>query len=207
MKFFTALAALLGVASMASAVPTAAQGGALAARDIGLVERAAFDVKERALEARTDIPPGIHVIAANSTGGLHALAAAAVNNPFHIGVNVGQTVTLTVMAHAAYWQQVTFSSVPGASGNIVFIGNGEGVPMKQNGQTSYTIPAQSDGYLIGVFFQFSTVGSGGPFNTAVINTLPEPVVADQEIIIEVTSEDSTDSDNNDSYATIIIDTA
>lgn len=160
--------------------------------------------QERSLEARVDIPPGIHVIAPDSATGYHDhAAAAAYNNPFHIGVNVGQRAVLTVSSYAAYTQVVTFSGVPGASGNVVFSGSGEGVPMRQNGQTSYTVPAQNDGYLLTVLFQYST-SPGGPLRTAVINNLPTATTTAGQTVIKIRSEDSVDNDNDDSFAIITI---
>ena len=139
----------------------------------------------------------------------HELSAAAgANNPFHIGVNVGQQLGITVIAHASFFQVVTFSGLPTTNGTVTFSGSGEGVPMQAStGGTSFLVQPQGDGFLLSVLFQFSPSGPGGPPQTAVINQLPVPIVIGNDIQIQVTSEDGADNDNNDSVATITITTA
>lgn len=74
-----------------------------------------------------------------------------------------------------------------------------------SGAESVSIPAQTDGYEITVLLQFSTTATG-PLQNAVINNEPTETPAGTTTIWSITSEDSTDSDDNDSVVTIIINT-
>jgi len=106
-------------------------------------------------------------------------------------------VLITCVAHAAYYQRVTLAR--GSNILTVFQGTGEGVPMKTtDGQTSYQLGASRQGYQVTATFEFSESGPNGPFHMAKVS---DPITTKNGNLelIQVTSEDSTDNDNNDSY--------
>lgn len=125
------------------------------------------------------------------------------SNPVSIPISGDSSGLIVCNAHAAYFQRVSLTwSISGSQTTVVFSGSGEGVSMKtQNGSTSAELPATRQGYSISALFEYSTSGSNGPFYQAVVND-PTTISADGTTIITVTSEDSNDQDNNDSYLII-----
>ncbi|EKM58647.1 uncharacterized protein PHACADRAFT_207448 [Phanerochaete carnosa HHB-10118-sp] len=197
MKFIFALVACLGAFNLATGTPLASEDGIVvshadpAVDTAALADRSGFSAKETRDATQFTIPPGIHLIPANQTVQTHT------------GHNHCSSM-------AAFFQSISFSGIPGIP-NTVFSGSGEGTSLTASPVTpspgntkGLVILPTTDGFLLTLFFQFSSSGSGGPLQTAVINNLPESVVADNELILTVTSEDSVDNDNNDSEVTIIV---
>jgi len=124
-------------------------------------------------------------------------------NPVLIPVNGDSTGLIICNAHAVYFQRVTLKwSILSSPTTVIFSGSGEGVPMKtQDGATSYDLPATRQGYSISALFEYSTSGPSGPFYQA---SVKDPIISTGggSTIITVTSEDSNDQDNNDSYLII-----
>ncbi|WP_273291807.1 hypothetical protein, partial [Winogradskyella sp.] len=69
------------------------------------------------------------------------------------------------------------------------------------GSKAYDLPPTRQGYSISAHFEYSPTGSSGPFYDAVVK---DPMISTVggTTIITVTSEDSNDQDNNDSYLII-----
>ena len=104
------------------------------------------------------------------------------------------------VSNASYFQKVTLTW---GSTTAVFTGTGEGQPMTtSDGSQSVQIPPDEAARTISVQFEFSPNGSGGPFSMAVVK---DPIVTNKGgfNVIEVTSEDSSDNDFNDSYLTVV----
>jgi hypothetical protein len=121
-------------------------------------------------------------------------------NPVQIPINGDSSGSITCNSHAAYYQRVTLNFL---NTQVVFSGTGEGVPMTtQSGATVYALPPTRQGYSISALFQFSTSGQNGPFQNAV--SVQNPIISQEgnTTFISVTSEDSTDNDDNDSYLII-----
>jgi hypothetical protein len=121
-------------------------------------------------------------------------------NPVQIPINGDSSGSITCNSHAAYYQRVTLNFL---NTQVVFSGTGEGVPMTtQSGATVYPLPPTRQGYSISALFQFSTSGQNGPFQNAV--SVQNPIISQEgnTTFISVTSEDSTDNDDNDSYLII-----
>ncbi|MBI5423842.1 MAG: hypothetical protein HZA32_07125 [Opitutae bacterium] len=121
-----------------------------------------------------------------------------VSNPYTLqSVPSNKDIHFACQAHAAYYQQVTIS-LNGQT--VVFQGSGEGVPMQTTaGQLTATINSGSATSLQ-VTFQYSRNGAKGPFTLARVQAptvTPGPVA-----LVQITSEDSTDKDDNDSYLSI-----
>jgi hypothetical protein len=125
------------------------------------------------------------------------------SNPVAIGIPGDASGVISCVAHAAYYQRVTLQwSILSSQTTVVFTGSGEGVAMKdEDGQTSYELGPTRQGYQIMATFEYSTSGPNGPFQMA---TVQDPIVTQKGgfTITEVTSEDSTDNDNNDSYLNV-----
>jgi hypothetical protein len=118
------------------------------------------------------------------------------SNPVQIPIPGDSSGSITCNSHAAFYQQVTLQV---AGNTVIFSGTGEGVAMTtQDGSTSYPLPPTRQGYSISALFQFSSSGPKGPFQNAV--SVQDPI--NSPPFITVTSEDSTDNDNNDSYLII-----
>ncbi|AUP78226.1 hypothetical protein [Flavivirga eckloniae] len=124
-------------------------------------------------------------------------------NPVSVTFGSDSTGLIVCNAHAAYYQRVTLTwKVLQSETTVIFSGSGEGVPMKtQDGSTSYEIGATRQALHISALFEYSTSGPNGPFVKAVVN---DPIIssAGGTTIVTVTSEDSNDKDNNDSYLII-----
>jgi hypothetical protein len=121
-------------------------------------------------------------------------------NPVQIPINGDSSGSITCNSHAAYYQRVTLNFL---NTQVVFSGTGEGVPMTtQTGAPVYALPPTRQGYSISALFQFSTSGPNGPFQNAV--SVQNPIISQEgnTTFISVTSEDSTDNDDNDSYLII-----
>lgn len=118
------------------------------------------------------------------------------SNPLILNIDFGGNVTCT--SHAAYYQRVTISyQIRGESYSTIFSGTGEDVPMTDSdGQTTYELVSYRTGYSISCLFEYSTNGETGPFSKAVVQ---EPIIVQNgdTTTITVTSEDSTDHDDND----------
>jgi len=123
------------------------------------------------------------------------------SNPVRIPIPAGSQGNINCVANASYYQRVTLSW-PGDS--CLFTGTGEGQPMKTpDGQTSVSIGPTGGGFELTATFEYSTSGPQGPFRLA---TASKPIVERKGLftVIQVTSEDSTDNDLNDSYLTIVM---
>lgn len=123
------------------------------------------------------------------------------SNPIQIPIEANSQGSINCIANAMYYQRVT---LVWAGKSIVFEGSGEGQPMQtSDGENVYLLEEETDGYVISALFQYSVNGKNGPFYTAKICA---PTILNKGIftIIQVTSEDSQDNDNNDSYLTIAI---
>lgn len=124
-------------------------------------------------------------------------------NPAQISIDSGTTLYLSCIAHAAYSQQVILSFNQNLSSPIAtFTGSGEGVPMQSNGQTLITLPTGGNTKLYAQF-NFSTTGPQGPFKAASVCSPVVTGVAPNPVLTSVTSEDFIDSDENDSYLTVL----
>ncbi len=121
------------------------------------------------------------------------------SNPVSLSIPASSQGVINCLSNAAYYQRVSLSW-PGHT--VVFSGTGEGQSMKTaSGDDVYSIPPTPAAFTISATFEYSKSGSSGTFHKASVKT---PVVTDKGgfNVIEVTSEDSTDNDNNDSYLTI-----
>ncbi len=121
------------------------------------------------------------------------------DNPVQLSIPASSQGIINCLANAAYYQRVTLAW-PGHT--IVFAGSGEGQPMTTpDGSTTYAILPTPGAFQISATFEFSQTGPSGTFQKA---SVKDPVISDKAgfHVIEVTSEDSTDNDNNDSYLTI-----
>lgn len=125
------------------------------------------------------------------------------SNPTSVQMTQPGGGTITCMSFALYWQRVTLSwRILNTTTTLVFQGSGEGVPMKlADGSTIYPVDSARQNYGISILFEFSTTGPSGPFSKA---TVKDPIINQQgeNIEITITSEDSADNDNNDSYLII-----
>lgn len=120
------------------------------------------------------------------------------SNPVSISIPANTQGAITCLANAAYYQRVTLAW---GNNSVVFGGTGEGQPMvTQDGQNTCLLAATDQEYQITATFEYSSNGPGGPFRMAHVH---DPVISSKGIftVIEVTSEDSTDNDYNDSYLT------
>ena len=127
------------------------------------------------------------------------MASTPTTNPVAVDVSQNRTVYLSCIAHAGYQQMVTASFNSDLSSPVAtFTGSGENVPMTSSGQPMVSIPTGSQQKLY-VLFQFS---SGNGFQNAARVLQPLKVGA----VTQITSEDSTDNDENDSYF-LLVDTA
>jgi hypothetical protein len=120
-------------------------------------------------------------------------------NPVALQIPAGSQGTINCLANATFFQRVTLTWSGQA---VVFSGTGEGKAMTlPNGDSMYTLPPSVTALTIAATFEYSSVGASGPFQKA---TVRDPVVEDKGgfHVIQVTSEDSTDNDWNDSYLTI-----
>lgn len=118
------------------------------------------------------------------------------SNPVEIPITTQFGGSIACNSHALFYQRVTLQV---AGDTVVFSGSGENVAMTtQDGSISYDLPPSRQGYSITALFQYSTSGPNGVFANA--NAVNDPI--DSPPFIFVTSEDSADNDNNDSYLTI-----
>lgn len=132
------------------------------------------------------------------------MSCQQVSNPVAITVEPNSKLHILCVAHAAYYQQVTLSFSQDMSSPIgTFSGSGEGVAMTLSGGGTTLSNDTGTNNTLYAQFQFSTTGPGGSFQQAtvcapiIVGTSPNPVIT------TVTSEDLVDSDDNDSYLTII----
>lgn len=123
------------------------------------------------------------------------MSTASAANPVAVNVTQNHTIYLSCLAHASYQQKVTASFNADLSNPVAtFIGTGENVPMPSNGQTMVGVP--TGGYQqLYVLFQFS---SGNGFQNA-----PRVLPVTNAGVTQITSEDSTDNDANDSYFLLV----
>lgn len=127
-------------------------------------------------------------------------------NPVTITLPSDSAGSIFCHANAMYWQRVTLNITGGGTQptTVVFQGTGEGVslPYDSSGDTTYSLGTRQ-GTTISALFEFSTSGQGGPFQKANVRN---PIInqAGTMYIVQVTSEDSTDNDNNDSYLSIVV---
>lgn len=121
------------------------------------------------------------------------MACTPASNPVALTVSQNHTIYLSCLAHAAYQQKVIASFNGDLSNPVaVFTGSGENVLMTtSNGQTVATVPTGANQRLY-VLFQFSP---GGGFQNAVRVCQPQTA----GVVTQVSSEDSIDNDDNDSY--------
>lgn len=121
-------------------------------------------------------------------------------NPVSVTIPKDAMVTLTAVANAGWYQRVTLTW-PGNT--VVFQGSGEGVAMTMpNGQDVMDVGPAVQPYQISALFEFSSSGPNGPFSRARVQN---PVILSKGpfTINQITSEDSNDNDNNDTYLTIV----
>ena len=129
------------------------------------------------------------------------MACTQTTNPAQITVESGITIHIVCVAHAAFYQQVILSWNQDMSNPIgTFSGTGEGVGMTlANGNQLLSTLTGSNSTLFAQF-NFSTAGSQGPFQKA---SVCAPTILGGGLVTQVTSEDYLDSDDNDSYLTIM----
>lgn len=123
-------------------------------------------------------------------------------NTASIPVLANSQVAVNCIAHAGFMQRVTLTG-PGLS--LVFQGQGEGVAMTlSNGETSYLIPQNASDYTIFANFEFSPIPPYDNYLPA--NAVGKPIVTGNPpfVTVAVTSEDSSDNDQNDSYLSLFI---
>ena len=125
-------------------------------------------------------------------------------NPVPIHISGDSNVVITCNSNAAYFQRVTLTwTVLRSQFKVIFSGSGEDKNMTTNeGETIYKFTTKQ-GITINALFEYSPTGSRGPFSQAVVQN-PNYVPIDNPTIISVTSEDSNDQDNNDSYLIISV---
>ena len=122
-------------------------------------------------------------------------------NPVPIQINGDSNVAIVCNSHAAYFQRVTLTwTVLRSTIKVVFSGSGK--MTTEEGATGYKFTTQQ-GIIINALFEYSPNGSVGPFTKAVVQQPIRNPIGDTTIIT-VTSEDSNDQDNNDSYLIIAV---
>ena len=121
-------------------------------------------------------------------------------NPYSLTIPAHDVGIISCDAHASYHQKVTISGFPDGS-TITFSGSGEGVPMKHDGRTSYSFGPFNDQITLSILFQFSENGTS--FTNGFIRNPPTRIESGAWTIINITSEDATDNDDNDSYLHIL----
>lgn len=122
-------------------------------------------------------------------------------NPVQIQLNPFAQGFISCNSHAGYFQRVTLTW---NGGGVVFQGTGEDVAMTDSsGDTLYTLPASAVPMTVSAKFEYSTSGPNGPFSLAQVE---QPVIhkGQTAMIIDVTSEDSTDNDDNDSFLSLVL---
>ncbi|MBT3366696.1 MAG: hypothetical protein HN472_07915 [Nitrospina sp.] len=122
------------------------------------------------------------------------------SNPMNYPIPAGITVELSCESKAAYYQQVTITT-DNSDFSCVFQGTGEDIPMLiNNNQMMTNIASQGEDYNLILYFEYSTDGGRpGTFKPAHINNEPKIQHPTADITLAwVSSEDSTDNDNNDS---------
>ncbi len=126
------------------------------------------------------------------------------SNPVSLPIPGETTGTITAAANASNYQVVTLSwQISEQSYSVQFTGSGENVQMTTPwGETSYILPTAKQGYQISAYFQYSTTGPNGQLYEASVSD-PITTQSDGTTTIQVTSEDSTDNDYNDTYLTIV----
>lgn len=123
------------------------------------------------------------------------MSGTSASNPVAVNVTQNHTIYLSCLAHAGYQQKVTASFNADLSNPVaVFTGTGENVPMTSNGVTLVSVPTGGQQQLY-VLFQFSS--GNGYQNAPRVNPVPNGAVT------QITSEDSTDNDDNDSYFLLV----
>jgi hypothetical protein len=123
---------------------------------------------------------------------------SAVPNPVPITIPRGSQGDINCVANAAHHQRVTLTW-PGQT--VVFSGTGEGSPMTTGtGQESVLVPADADGFTISATFEYE-LAPGAGFQKARVQP-PIETHNGPFTIFQVTSEDGSDDDRNDSYLTI-----
>jgi len=122
-------------------------------------------------------------------------------NPVQIQLKPCTQLLITCDSHAAYFQRVKLTW---NGGGVVFQGSGEGVAMATpSGQTLYQLPG-SVPMTVTAQFEYSPTGPGGPFKLAQVVEQPVTHMGQKTMIIDVTSEDSIDKDDNDSYLSLVL---
>lgn len=122
-------------------------------------------------------------------------------NPVQIQLNPFIHGAITCMAKASYFQRVTLT-LP--AGQVVFQGTGENVPMTYApGQGVYDLGSSAQPISVTALFEYSTSGQNGPFYPAHVED-PVPEKTQLWTIVAVTSEDSTDNDDNDSILSLFV---
>jgi hypothetical protein len=111
---------------------------------------------------------------------------------------------VTAESHAAFFQLLDIDD--GDNDICILQGSGENVKMNTPaGQDSCSFTAAPGvPVFLSVLFTFSRSGAGGPFSNAVVLA---PLATDDSPmlrIVSVTSEDSTDNDDNDTFLTIAV---
>lgn len=123
------------------------------------------------------------------------------SNPIDISIPANSQGFINCVSNASYYQRVTLRW---GDHTAIFEGTGEGQPMKlASGDAAYLLEPSPSPYRISIDFQYSTDGSHGPFRGARVS---DPVTTGKGLftVIEITSEDSSDNDKNDSYLTIAL---
>lgn len=120
-------------------------------------------------------------------------------NPYTYSPVPAQTdIHFACTAHAGYYQKVTIT----LNGETkVLQGSGENVPMLTPGGNPTVTINSGNATSVQVTFQYSPGGSGGPFQLAAV-CAPNTVNAGPITLVNQSSEDSTDHDDNDSYLQI-----
>lgn len=122
-------------------------------------------------------------------------------NPVQIQLNPFIHGAITCLSKASYFQRVTLT-LP--TGQVVFQGTGENMPMTYApGQGVYELGSSAEPINVTALFEYSASGQSGPFSPAQVQ---DPVSQKTQLwtIITVTSEDSTDGDDNDSILSFML---
>jgi hypothetical protein len=122
------------------------------------------------------------------------------SNPVALTIPANAKGIINSVSNAGWYQRLTLTW---SGGSAVLQGSGEGQPMKTpDGKASLEFAPLPQGYQISATFEFSPSGPSGPFSRALVQN---PIVTTNGpfTITQVTSEDSTDNDNNDTYLTVV----
>lgn len=132
---------------------------------------------------------------------------AHISNPVGLGVPNGVGVTLSAVASSTFFQNITFSGVPG-SPPFSLVGTGQGALMQIASDPAFPFasPApQAEFYTLRILFQYSEI-EGGPLLNGVIPFDPaqEGVRNGEVIFSALASQDQSANDPNGVLLMIVL---